>query len=109
MGSPEHVTDADITAALASLPDITSPEVAGALGIGRSTAAKRLARLEAGGTIRRTPGGRSGGARVADRWSLAAPAPDVRSSLATGTDCPAAPSGEDAAHIVRPGRADPRG
>ena len=96
MGAPEHITDTDITDALTALPDITAAEVAGALGIGRSTAAKRLARLEAAGTIRRNPGGRSGGARVADRWSLATPAPDSRPpERATGTD-PAATSGEAA-------------
>ncbi|MHB1928245.1 MAG: MarR family transcriptional regulator [Acidimicrobiales bacterium] len=106
MGAPEHVTDYDITTALAALPDITSPELAGALGIGRSTAAKRLARLEAAGTIRRSPGGRSGGARVADRWSLATPAPDVHSPLTAATDSPAASSG-GAAHVLRPGPADP--
>jgi DNA-binding MarR family transcriptional regulator len=73
MGAPEHFTDRDVTEALAALPDITAAEVAGALGIGRSTAAKRLARLEAAGVVRRTPGGRVGGTKVADRWSLATP------------------------------------
>lgn len=72
MAAPEHITDTDVTEALTALPDITAAEVAGALGIGRSTAAKRLARLESAGVVRRTPGGRSGGAKVADRWSLAA-------------------------------------
>lgn len=107
MGAPEHVTDNDITSALAALPDITSPEVAGALGIGRSTASKHLARLEAAGTIRRSPGGRSGGARVADRWSLATPAPDVHPAQAAVTDSPAAPS-VGAPRISRSGQADPR-
>ena len=73
MGAPEHFTDRDVTEALAALPDITAAEVAGALGIGRSTAAKRLARLEAAGVVRRTPGGRVGGTKVADRWSLDTP------------------------------------
>lgn len=78
MGAPEHISDTDITEALSALPDITAAEVAGTLGIGRSTAAKRLARLEAAGTIRRNPGGRSGGARIADRWSLATATPETQ-------------------------------
>lgn len=93
MGAPEHIADTDITDALTALPDITAAEVAGALGIGRSTAAKRLARLEASGTIRRNPGGRSGGARVADRWSLATPAPATRQSQGATSEDPAATSG----------------
>jgi DNA-binding transcriptional MocR family regulator len=73
MGAPEHITDHDVIEALAALPDITAAEVAGALGVGRSTAAKRLARLEAEGVVRRAPGGRSSGVKVADHWSLATP------------------------------------
>jgi hypothetical protein len=106
MGAPEHITDTDITDALTALPDITAAEVAGTLGIGRSTAAKRLARLEAAGTIRRNPGGRSGGARIADRWSLATPAPETDTpERATGTD-PPANSGE-AASPSEPDPSDP--
>lgn len=96
MGAPEHITDTDITDALTALPDITAAEVAGALGIGRSTAAKRLARLEAAGIVGRIPGGRSGGARVADRWSLATPAPATRQSEGATSEEPAAIPGEAA-------------
>lgn len=106
MGAPEHITDIDITDALTALPDITAAEVAGALGIGRSTAAKRLARLEAAGTIRRDPGGRSGGARVADRWSLATPAPATRQSEGATSEDLAATSGE-AASPSEPDPSDP--
>ena len=93
MGAPEHITDADVTEALTALPDITAAEVAGALGIGRSTAAKRLARLETAGVVRRAPGGRSGGAKVADRWSLARPTAetDPAADTATGVSAPTAP------------------
>ena len=99
MGAPEHITDTDdtdVTDALSALPDITATEVAGALGIGRSTAAKRLARLEAAGTIRRNPGGRSGGARVADRWSLATATPEAHPPEGATTEDPAAISDEAA-------------
>ena len=106
MGAPEHITDTDITDALTALPDITAAEVAGALGIGRSTAAKRLARLEAAGTIRRNPGGRSGGARVADRWSLATPAPETHPPEGATSEDPAATSGE-AASPSEPDPSDP--
>ena len=71
MGAPEPTSDHDVTDALAALPDSTAADLAGALGIGRSTAAKRLARLESAGVVRRCPGGRVAGTKVADRWSLA--------------------------------------
>ena len=106
MGAPEHITDTDIIDALTALPDITAAEVAGALGIGRSTAAKRLARQELAGTIRRNPGGRSGGARVADRWSLATPAPATRQSEGATSEDLAATSGE-AASPSEPDLGDP--
>ncbi|MDA8072064.1 MAG: winged helix-turn-helix domain-containing protein [Actinomycetota bacterium] len=106
MGAPEHITDTDITDALTALPDITAAEVAGALGIGRSTAAKRLARLEAAGTIRRNPGGRSGGARIADRWSLATPAPETRQPQGATSEDLAATSGE-AVSAPEPDPSDP--
>ncbi len=105
MGAPEQITDTDITDALTASPDITAAEVAGALGIGRSTAAKRLARLEAAGIIRRNPGGRSGGARVADRWSLAAAAPGTHQPQKATSEDPPATSGEAAA----PSKPDPSG
>ena len=40
--------------------------------MGQSTAAKRLAALEGAGAVRRHPGGRVNGTRVADRWSVPA-------------------------------------
>lgn len=60
-----------ILAALARNPDATTIELAVATGLGRSTAAKVLASLEAEGKARRTPGGRDGGRRLADRWAPA--------------------------------------
>ena len=93
MGAPEHVSDAEVTEAVAALPGATAAEVAGALGVGRSTAAKRLARLEAAGALRRSPGGRTGGARVADRW-FPAPVDAGTPARAPGED--RAPAGDAA-------------
>jgi DNA-binding MarR family transcriptional regulator len=70
--SPEQVLDA-----LAAHPGVTSAALAEVLGIGQSTAAKRLAALEAAGSAHRQPGGRDGGRRLADRWNTAASAPDA--------------------------------
>ena len=72
MARPVNVTDEAIVCALAARPEVTSAEVAEALGIGQSTAAKRLAALESAGSVRRSPGGRLDGRRVADRWAVAA-------------------------------------
>ncbi len=47
--------------ALAGLPDTTAAEVAGAAGIGRSTASKLLATLATQGRVLRRPGGYQGG------------------------------------------------
>ena len=91
MGAPEHITDRDVTEALAALPEITAAQVAGALGVGRSTAAKRLVRLEAAGMVRRAPGGRVGGAKVADRWSLAGPPAAADSEAGSVESAPTGP------------------
>lgn len=72
MARPLQITDNAILAALAACPEATSAEVAERLGIGQSTAAKRLAALEAAGSVRRIPGGRDAGRRAPDRWSAAA-------------------------------------
>lgn len=76
MARPLNVTDEAILDALTTRPEATSAEVAETLGIGQSTAAKRLAALEAAGSVRRTPGGRVDGRRVADRWAATA-SPDA--------------------------------
>ncbi len=60
-----------ILAALARKPDATATELAQDAGLGRSTAAKALAALEAEGQVRRTLGGRDGARRLADRWAPA--------------------------------------
>jgi DNA-binding MarR family transcriptional regulator len=72
MARPQHISDATITEALAAAGEATAAEVAERLGMGQSTAAKRLAALEGAGEVRRHPGGRVNGTRVADHWSVAA-------------------------------------
>jgi DNA-binding MarR family transcriptional regulator len=67
------VTDASVIGALAPRPGLTSAQLADVIGSGRSTAAKRLAALEAAGSVRRQPGGRVDGARLPDRWWAVAP------------------------------------
>ena len=74
MARPTQITDETLVTALAAGGEVTASELAGRLGMGQSTAAKRLASLEASGAVRRSPGGRVDGVRVADRWSSAAPA-----------------------------------
>ena len=71
MARPTQITDDTITEALGAGGEVTAAELADRLGMGQSTAAKRLAALEADGAVRRTPGGRVKGVRVADRWSSA--------------------------------------
>jgi predicted ArsR family transcriptional regulator len=95
MARPTQITDDTIVTALAAGGEVTAAELADRLGMGQSTAAKRLAALEASGAVRRTPGGRVDGVRVADRWSSAAPTagtaePDVPEAGADvpGTDVP---------------------
>ena len=74
---PPTTTDTTevVTAALRQRPEATVIELAETAGVGRSTAAKCLAALEAAGTARRVPGGRDGGRRVGDRWVPAKPRP----------------------------------
>lgn len=72
MARPPKVSDEELIYAVAAHPEATAAEIAGVLGVGQSTAAKRLAALEATGGVRRIPGGRVAGVRAGDHWSLAA-------------------------------------
>jgi biotin operon repressor len=56
--------------ALASQGELTGAEIAAATGLGRSIVGKSLAALERSGMARRSPGGREGGRRLPDRWSV---------------------------------------
>ena len=69
MARPPKLSDEALTAALADHPGSTAADLSKLLGVGQSTAAKRLASLEATGAVRRTPGGRVEGVRAPDRWS----------------------------------------
>jgi len=69
-GTTPKLSDEALTAALADHPGSTAADLSKLLGVGQSTAAKRLASLEATGAVRRTPGGRVDGVRAPDRWSV---------------------------------------
>jgi len=70
MARPPKLSDEALTAALAAHPEVTAAEVAGVLGVGQSTVAKRLAALESAGAVHRIPGGRVAGVRAPDHWSV---------------------------------------
>ena len=93
MARPQHISDDTIIEALANEGEVTAADLADRLGIGQSTAAKRLATLEGTGSVLRQPGGRVNGVRVADHWSVATVGADNDASNATKTDVtnPAAP------------------
>jgi predicted transcriptional regulator len=57
-------------AALHANPDSTASELSDTAAIGKSTAAKILARWAGEGNVRRTCGISEGGRRAADRWSI---------------------------------------
>jgi hypothetical protein len=105
MARPQQISTETITQALAAHPEVTAADLADVLGIGQSTAAKRLTALEAVGSVRRAPGGRVRGARVADRWSIAPsgpgatePEPVAPNSGAPDTDVAETILPETAAH-----------
>ena len=83
MARPLQITDDEILDGLAARPEVTAAALSETLGIGQSTAAKRLAALEAAGSVRRTSGGRDAGRRAPDRWSAVA-TPEVAATDVTG-------------------------
>ena len=93
MARPQHISDDTIIEALAAEGEVTAADLADRLGIGQSTAAKRLAALEGTGSVLRQPGGRVNGVRVADHWTVATIVADNDAGNATKTDAtnPAAP------------------
>jgi len=92
MARPQHISDDTIIEALATEGEVTAADLADRLGIGQSTAAKRLAALEGTGSVLRQPGGRVNGVRVADHWSVATVGADNDASNATETDAAAKPA-----------------
>jgi predicted transcriptional regulator len=83
--------------ALADQPGATAADLAEAAAIGRSTAGKLLASLQAEGRVVRQPGSHQHGRRAADRWTL--PTPPVSPTEdpeAVAATPPAAPTDEKA-------------
>ena len=93
MARPEQTSTETILAAVAAHPEAAAVELAGLLGIGRSTAAKRLAAMEGSGAVRRIPGGREAGVRVPDRWAVSSFAGVEGGSGAKASAASAVPAG----------------
>jgi predicted ArsR family transcriptional regulator len=87
MTSTKPTSEEMVVKTLASRGELTITEIAAAIGLGRSTVGKTLTALERTGMARRSAGGREGGRRLPDRWSLATP-------------------GEQPARRLRPGELD---
>jgi DNA-binding MarR family transcriptional regulator len=73
MAATQKVSPAQVLDALTTRPGVSAAELADALGLGQSTAAKHLAALESAGTAQREPGVWDGGRRLPDRWTATAP------------------------------------
>jgi hypothetical protein len=88
-GSPDEA----VKTAVEKTPGGTTEGIAMTAGIGRSTAAKALARLADASEVTRHKGGRDRGKRLHDRWTLAGvEMPDATHVLTAKT--PAAPAGK---------------
>ena len=74
--APTPTTTEKLLAALATNPGANAAELAEAAEIGRSTANKTLAVLEAERRVSRTGGDSEGGRRQPDRWTLVAASPN---------------------------------
>lgn len=72
MTAAKATSEEAVIKALASQGELTIAEIAATTGLGRSTVGKTLASLERAGMARRHPGGREGGRRLPDRWSVGA-------------------------------------
>jgi DNA-binding IclR family transcriptional regulator len=70
MTAAKPTSEEVVVTALASQGELTNAGIATTTGLGRSTVGKTLAALERAGMARRSPGGREGGRRLPDRWSL---------------------------------------
>jgi hypothetical protein len=70
MTAAKPTSEEAVVKALATRSELTSAEIATATGLGRSTVGKTLAALERARIARRSPGGRDGGRRLPDRWSV---------------------------------------
>jgi len=101
MARPLQITDEEILDGLTARPEVTSADLAETLGIGQSTAGKRLAALEAAGSVRRTSGGRKAGRRAPDRWAAVA-TPEVAATDLTGGEPGDKPGDEPGDSELRP-------
>ena len=72
MTAAKLTSEEAVITAMATNGERTTAEIAAAVGLGRSTVAKTLAGLERTGLARRSTGGREGGRRLPDRWSVGA-------------------------------------
>ena len=88
MARPAQTSDEAVLAAVAAHPEATAADLADALGMGQSTAAKRLAALEVTGAVQRIPGGRENRRRVPDRWAVAHTEPGGLGGAPTGPKAP---------------------
>lgn len=70
-------TEEKLRLAMLGNPNRNANDLAGVAGIGRSTAAKILAKWAAEGAVTRTPGIAQGGRRAADLWALNNVAPAI--------------------------------
>jgi len=95
-GQGKRSTEQAVVEALPAGGEAISTVLASAAGVGRSSAAKRLAELERAGKVTRSRGRREGGKRLPDRWALAGEekAPTAR------------PRARGAGERLRPGQLD---
>ncbi|MDA8061059.1 MAG: hypothetical protein M0T80_01280 [Actinomycetota bacterium] len=111
MARPPTLSDEALVAALCAHPEATAAEIAGRLGAGQSTVAKRLALLEAAGAAHRRAGGRVDGVRAPDRWRAlrtAEPQTTPPAEVTASSEAVAEPSAPEGASD-RPGGEAPAG
>ena len=94
-----------VLGALSGRTGLTAAEIALDTGIGRSTATKALASLEAKGKAHRVAGGRDGARRMPDRWSIPSGPSPRRKKAARGG--PRLGKGELAGLVLGHLRVDP--
>jgi hypothetical protein len=97
MASTSTPTAEALLQALGGHPGATAAELADTAGIGRSTASKLLAALAANGRVLRQPGGREGGRRSPDRWTLLASTPTTPPGDPAAASTTASPATGEAA------------
>jgi DNA-binding transcriptional ArsR family regulator len=82
MTAAKASSEDSVIKALSRRDELTAAEIAAATGLGRSTVAKALGRLERAGLARRSTGEREG-RRLPDRWSVEAT--DERSGVGSSS------------------------